>query len=112
MLVVDDRATTRQVIAARLQVDGHEVETAEDGVRALEHFKRSRWDVVITDRKMAGMSGEELAAAIKAINPATPVILVTGYAEQLTEGAFDMIVRKPFPHETLQAALTAVCPPA
>ena len=48
-----------------LAQEGHEVVTARDGAEALDYFVRDRWDVVITDRSMPKMRGDELAAKIK-----------------------------------------------
>ena len=61
-----------------------------------------------------GMSPDELADAIKRVNPKMPVVLVTGFADRLTvsgrqDSPFDLIVRKPFTRETLKAALHLVC---
>jgi len=114
ILVVDDEPNVCQVIALHLEDEGHEVHTAPDGIRGLERFVGERWDLVLTDWVMPGMKGDEFAAAIKRINPKTPVVLVTGFADRLTESGrqgspFDLIVRKPFTRETLKAALNLVC---
>lgn len=113
VLVVDDEPSICQVIALHLEDEGHEVHTAPDGVRGLERFVGERWDLVLTDWVMPGMKGDELADAIKRINPKMPVVLVTGFADRLTQSGrqdspFDLIVRKPFTRETLRAALNLV----
>jgi len=114
VLVVDDEPSICQVIALHLEDEGHEVHTAPDGIRGLERFVGERWDLVLTDWVMPGMKGDELADAIKRINPKMPVVLVTGFADRLTQSGrqdspFDLIVRKPFTRETLKAALNLVC---
>ena len=113
ILVVDDEPSVRSVLQDQLQADGHEVHTAPDGNAGLERFVGERWDVVLTDRVMPGLSGDELAEAIKRINAEMPIILVTAYAERCPEGGrsdvFDFIIRKPFTRETIRAALRIAC---
>ena len=52
---------------------------AHNGADALEKFTRENFDIVVTDFRMEGMNGLELAKRVHAINPGTPVIVVTGY---------------------------------
>jgi CheY-like chemotaxis protein len=111
---VDDEATIRQIIRKHLESEGHEVHTAIDGVSGFERFVGESWDVVLTDRVMPGVGGDELAEAIKRVSPNTPVILVTAYADRSPDpnrkdSPFDMTIRKPFTRETIRAALAAVC---
>ena len=112
LLLVDDESTVRGVIAEYLQEDGHYVETAGDGLHGLERFRAGTWDLVITDRVMPKLDGDGLANAIKRIDPKVPIILVTAFADRPPDvrgpgSPFDMIVRKPFTHETLRAAVAA-----
>jgi CheY-like chemotaxis protein len=112
LLLVDDESTVRGVIAEYLQEDGHYVETAGDGLHALERFRARKWDLVITDRVMPRLDGDGLAKAIKQIDPTAPIILVTAYADRPPDprgggSPFDMIIRKPFTHETLRAAIAS-----
>ena len=114
ILVVDDEPSVRSVITAHLHDEGHRVETAEDGVRGLERYVGESWDLVLTDRVMPGMSGDELATAIKRINPKTPVVLVTAFADRPPDpegqrSPFDLVIRKPFTRDTLRAAIALVC---
>jgi PAS domain S-box-containing protein len=81
ILLVDDEKLVRDVVAEYLTADGHAVETARDGSEALEKFKANPFDLVITDRAMPNMSGDQLAVAIKNIAPNAPVILLTGFGE-------------------------------
>jgi len=101
LLVVDDESSVREVLALMLTQEGHDVVTARNGAEALDYFVRDRWDVVITDRSMPEMRGDELAAKIKQWSPQTPVVLLTGFAGPMElAGAhcrhFDMILHKPF----------------
>ncbi len=111
ILVVDDEPLMREVIVACLSGDGHRVQTASDGVEALEVFGRGKFDLVITDRAMPRMNGDQLAKEIKAINPSMFVLLLTGFG-QLMEAAgehpeaIDLIVSKPFTIEGLRNAIS------
>jgi CheY-like chemotaxis protein len=113
ILVVDDEATVRDIIREHLETEGHFVDVASDGEAGLESFKKGGWDLVLTDRVMPKLSGDGLAQAIKKLKPETPVILVTAFAERPPDpndpySPFDLVIRKPFTHETLRAAIGAV----
>ena len=112
ILVVDDEPQLREVLLEFLKVDHHHVELAVAGADALEKFRPGKFDVVITDRAMPGMSGEQLAATIKLRSPTTPVIMLTGFgvqmqAEELPAGV-DLVLSKPIGLDELRAALNRV----
>lgn len=109
ILVVDDNPSVRRIIATGLQGDGHEVETAEDGTGGLALHTAKPFEVVLTDLIMPGMRGRELAIAVKRMNPKTPVILITGFNDEIPNSPFDFIIRKPFPQATLRAVLEILC---
>ncbi|PYJ44504.1 MAG: hypothetical protein DME86_00170 [Verrucomicrobia bacterium] len=78
-------------------------------------FRSNRFDLVITDRAMPEISGDELAASIKEIEPNKPVIMLTGFADLLTETGrrsenVDLIVSKPARLEDLRKAILKVMP--
>ncbi|MCE9518904.1 MAG: response regulator, partial [Verrucomicrobia bacterium] len=79
ILVVDDEPQICDVISAYLGVDGHHVETASGGMSGLQRFLDGRFDLVITDQAMPGMSGDQMAVAIKQFSPEIPVILLSGF---------------------------------
>ena len=113
ILVVDDEPNVRGVISAHLHDEGHIVTTAEDGQKGLERFRAGEWDLVLTDRIMPRMSGDELAREIKRINPKMPVILVTAFADRPPDpegeqSPFDLVIRKPFMRDTLRAMISLV----
>ena len=99
LLVVDDEKNIREGLAAGLELDGHEVETAADGNEALKRFLRGDIDLVITDLKMPGLSGDELLKKIQAESPGTPVIILTGHGtvetavEAMRFGAWDFLTK-------------------
>lgn len=113
VLVVDDQPILCQLVCEHLQEDLHTVETAFSGSEALEKFRAAPFDLVITDQVMAEMTGEQLAGAIKELNPKTPVILLTGYGRESTDGttyagAVDLVVAKPMTRTALRHAFAAV----
>ena len=108
ILLVDDELCIRHILSSTLRLDGHVVETAGDGADALERFGQAEWDVVITDRAMPRMNGEELAAEIKRQSPQTPVVMITGLTSAVkaaTRECIDALLPKPFSTAALYAAL-------
>jgi two-component system NtrC family response regulator len=79
ILVVDDEPVQREMIGGFLKKQGFEVIAADSAERALELFRQDAFDLVLTDQKMAEMSGLELLQAVHTINPETPVILITAF---------------------------------
>ena len=110
ILVADDQDVICELIAEYLRADGHVVEVAGDGNAALEKFDPKRFDLVVTDQSMPGMSGEQLARAINESAPGTPVILLTGFGDEmqalgtLPEGIC-LIVSKPVSAADLRRAV-------
>ena len=101
ILVVDDELIMRESLSGWLYRDGHEVETAESGEAALEKVKRSRFDILLVDLKMGGMSGLEVLKEIKKMDPDVAVVMITAYGsistaiEAMKNGAYDYLL-KPF----------------
>ncbi len=115
ILVVDDESIVRDSIRKVLQFDGHSVEVATCGEEALALLRNSIFDLVITDYDMPRMKGEQLAAAVKTLQPDLPVLLVTAYGEQLRPSgiplsAVDGILAKPFQLEELRHAIVTLLP--
>jgi PAS domain S-box-containing protein len=108
VLVVDDDPLVLTSTAAMLEDLGYAAAEASSGMQALEMLESGRsFDVVLTDQAMPGMTGVQLAAAIKARWPSLPVVLGTGYAE-LPEGADPDLPRlgKPFSRDSLERAVS------
>ena len=113
ILAVDDHPVQTELIARALGEDRHVVATAANGRDAIERFDSEPFDLVITDKAMPGMSGDQLAAAIKAREPGTPVIMLTGLgrsgAEEDDLSEFvDLLVSKPASLKDLRAAISKV----
>jgi len=107
VLVVDDEARSREVLMAYLQTDNHSVATASSGREALEKFRLRHFDLVVMDRAMPEMSGEQTARFIKQVNRNIPVILLTGFSGQLdADGAkptaVDVVLNKPITLDALR----------
>jgi CheY-like chemotaxis protein len=108
ILLVDDEPVLLRAMAEALRTAGYEVETAGDGGEGLRKFEAQSWDVVITDRSMPNLSGEEMASAIQALNPNVPIILITGLpCAHTAAGLFDAVLTKPFRSEQLLAVLAS-----
>ena len=107
VLLVDDDLLVAMGTEAMLKSSGHSVLLASSGPRALEIMRASgKIDLVITDYAMPGMTGVELAAAIKTAWPTLPVLLSTGY-DELPSGIDSSLPRllKPFREEELAQAM-------
>jgi signal transduction histidine kinase len=113
VLVVDDHPTIRDIVSAYLAEDRHIVATAGSAREALQKFQRDRFDLVITDHAMPEMTGQELAASIKQLQPHEPVILLTGFADLVNEtsrqsGNVDLVLSKPARLDDLRKAIFEV----
>jgi two-component system nitrogen regulation response regulator GlnG len=106
ILVVDDEAEIRSLLAAVLQNKGYEVVTAEDGAAALQAVPRERPAVILMDLSMPRMNGMDALPEIKRLDAEVPVIICTAHADLATAvramklGAYDYLT-KPFDVELL-----------
>jgi len=96
ILVVDDEAMVLESVRMTLTHYGYTVETASSGPEALSKLAAGEFHVVVTDRKMPGMPGDQLAGEIKKQWPQLPVILLTGYPPESVPSSVDAVVLKPF----------------
>lgn len=78
ILVVDDERAIRHMLRDVLDAFGYAVDVAAGGPEALAAFAPDRYDLVVTDLLMAGMSGIEVAQAIRSVDADVPLILLTG----------------------------------
>lgn len=109
VLLVEDEPLIRDIQAEYLRADGHEVETASNGAEALDMFQACEFDVVITDRAMPEMNGDQLIESLRLLSPETPVMLVTGFGDMMQDGPVgkgpDLVLSKPVTQHKLQQAL-------
>ena len=101
ILVIDDEEEVSQLLSDILTSEGHEVKTSPNGDQGIEMFKNDNFDLVFTDLGMPGLSGWQVAEAVKKIKANTPVTLITGWGIQLKDSEFkksavDLIMPKPF----------------
>ncbi|MGB3049624.1 MAG: response regulator [Polyangiales bacterium] len=112
ILVVDDEEEVLSVLSDMLETFGLEVETAGDGVEAIDIFRRSpdSFSAVILDMAMPRMGGAETLQALRAIRPDIPVIICTGYNEDPSFQATgtSAFLQKPFKLATLMTKLEEV----
>lgn len=85
VLVVDDDPVVGKSFNRVLSGKGYIVVTAEDGYDALQKLQSENYDMVFTDLRMPGMNGLEVAERVKARQPWTPVVIVTGYGSHASE---------------------------
>ncbi len=97
ILVVDDDLGMRDLLEIMLTQEGHEVACSGAPEKALQRFRKDRFDLVITDLKMPKMDGIEFLRQVKELSPETQVILITAFASgdtalsAMKEGAYDYI---------------------
>jgi two-component system, NtrC family, response regulator GlrR len=106
VLVVDDDPDLLRLMQIRLSAAGYSVTTAESAERALAQLAVARPRVVVTDLRMSGMDGMALFEAIRAQNPALPVIILTAHgtipdAVSAVKGGVFGYLTKPFDARTL-----------
>ncbi len=101
ILVVDDELSMREFLTILLEKQGYTVTTAADGAKALAIAQKESFDLIISDIRMPAMTGLELLAQLKPIQPDLNFILITAFASPddavnaMKHGAFDYIT-KPF----------------
>ena len=110
LLVIDDEASTRDLLKLSLESDGYTVFVAEDGPKGLEIFARENPPVVLTDIKMPGMDGIEVLKRMKEQSPDSEVIVITGHGEmnlaiQALQLEASDFISKPISDESLSVAL-------
>ncbi len=101
ILVIDDEEVMRNALADILKIGNHQVKTAADGMKGLELMRQERFDMVISDLSMPGISGLEVLKQVKKEKPDMPAILITGWGlemdpDEMNAAGIDKVIRKPF----------------
>lgn len=99
ILVAEDEVVVQVMLAEVLRRAGHEVELAPDGDGALRALSGRRYDVAMVDLGMPGMSGDQIAAHIRDVDPTVATILITGWSLSVDDprrSHFDFSIQKPF----------------
>jgi DNA-binding response OmpR family regulator len=112
VLVIDDEPLIRDLFAEFLELLGYEADVAVDGREGLARFDPLVHEVVITDFLMPGLTGLEVAAAIRARSLTTPILMISGSAEPRAEWraaeAGLRFLHKPIGFAQFRAALAEV----
>jgi PAS domain S-box-containing protein len=98
LLVIDDDENVCRLLESLLS-DRHEVEIVSDGQEGLERFSPGRFDVILIDLGLPGMSGDRVAREMKRVDPAVVSVLITGWVmrpDDVRLGVFDFQIPKPF----------------
>ncbi len=112
ILIIDDEERFRTTMAKLLTVRGLEVSTIGDGETALKELREKSYDVIILDVRMPGMSGIQVMAELRKLDPFIEVIIMTGYAsvdnaKKIMElGAYDYLL-KPYNIDELMEKIEA-----
>lgn len=107
IMVVDDERSMREFLDIMLRKEGYDTVSFPSAPSALEHFKKSPCDLVITDLKMQGTGGVDLLKALKELSAEVIVLMITAYAsvdsavEAMKAGAYDYFT-KPFNVEEIK----------
>ncbi len=105
ILIVDDEKIVRESLFHWFEEDNYQVDTAEDGESALQKYEKEKYDLLLVDMKMPGMSGLDLLSKIKEIDKDALIILITAFASvptaitALKNGAFDYVTKPVDPDE-------------
>ena len=113
ILLTEDDESVRAFVSRALELDGHKVDTAGDGLEAMEQLsaKDGGYDLLVSDVKMPLMDGIALAHKAAENWPGLPILLMTGFADQ-RERADDLaevirdVVTKPFTLQQIRAAVS------
>jgi CheY-like chemotaxis protein len=110
ILVADDEADLRGLVARALAQAGHVVRAVEDGAAALAALEKAPADLVLSDIRMPVMDGIALALAVARDHPKTRIVLMTGYADQRErahglDALVDEVLAKPFTIDDLKRAV-------
>lgn len=82
VLVVDDEASIRELLSKTLALENYDVDTAGDGVAALDRMRAFAYDLLIADLKMPGMDGLTLIRQAKRLNAGLRIIIITGFSTE------------------------------
>lgn len=110
VLIAEDEAGVREFVARALEIAGHNVTTAEDGLGALDALDADAFDLLLTDIVMPGMDGIALALKVADAWPRTRILLMSGYAAERQrahnlDALVHRVVAKPFSLKEISAAV-------
>ena len=107
ILIIDDDVDLCRLLGNYLLKKGFETEAVHSGVKGINKFSESKFDVVICDYRLGDMNGKQLIASLKEHDPFVKVLVITGYSDIITAveiiklGGFDFITKPLIPDEVL-----------
>lgn len=113
VIIIDDEEKMTGVLARMLGRDGYDIETANDPEAALARIAERRFDVILCDLRMPGMTGLEVLQRARRVSPQSDFVVMTAYAtvqtavEAMKQGALDYLI-KPFPVDELRLLLKRI----
>ena len=109
VLVIDDDQTVREMLCQVLGHLGHDPRPAADGSEGIQQFEQGRYDLVITDLAMPGLSGWDVVERLRQVDQAARLIILTGAATgadtERARAAGIRLLQKPIPIDDLRAAV-------
>lgn len=99
LLIIDDEKNIREGLAANFELEGYNVKLAENGKQGLDLISKGDIDLVITDLRMTGITGEEVLRKVSSESPGIPVIVLTGHGsidsavDAMRNGAYDFLTK-------------------
>ena len=114
ILYVDDDKRSRQVVRRLLEFLRQEVDVADDAEAALQLFRKTRYDMVLTDLTMPNVNGITFTREIRQIHHGIPVVLLTGWMYSLAslggpaESRPDAVLQKPITVQALRNVLEQI----
>lgn len=108
LLIVDDCVDIVNILSSFLELSGHEIDKALNGIEAVELLRKNFYDVVITDAEMSGMDGMELCKFIKSGSSTVYIIGISGSSHalnELKEAGADICFSKPFHIDEIEKAI-------
>ncbi len=110
VMVVDDDEQLRMVLIEMLALDGYHVHACPDAYSALKTLEHEKFDLLITDLGMPGMSGLDLAEIVRITHPHMPVALITGLRAEVNDDETSKkgvraVLLKPFQRQELTALI-------
>lgn len=119
ILLAEDHADSREMLAVMLEMDGYRVVRAQDGVEALDLAQNDVPDLIITDVNMPRMNGIDLIRAIRSAEDGlsiVPIVAITAYGSSFCLEARDAganeALSKPLGYENVQEIVNALLPAA
>ena len=89
ILIIDDDPSVREAIDSMLSMNGYVVTLAESGEEGVSRFREGTYAMVLTDLGMPGSSGWDVVSSIKQLGKGVPVVVMTGWPEEIIRQALD-----------------------